>query len=163
MADLVLLTGAGGFLGTHTTLALLRRGFRVRASVRDVARAESRFTAFTPTDQRERLSFVPLDLMRDAGWQEAATGCTYVVHTASPVPSGPVKSAAEVVEPAREGTLRALRAARSAKVKRVVLTSSTAAVLWGHPRDGSKVYDEDDWTVLNESVAAYEQSKTLAE
>jgi dihydroflavonol-4-reductase len=163
MNEHVLLTGATGFLGAHTTLALLRAGFSVRATARDVAKAEARFDVFTPPEHRARLSFVPLDLMQDQGWDEAATGCTYLVHTASPVPAGPVKDAAEVVEPAHEGTLRALRAARSAKVKRVVLTSSTAAVIWGHPRDGSRVYDERDWTVLSESVAAYERSKTVAE
>lgn len=163
MSELVLLTGASGFLGAHTTLVLLRAGFRVRAAVRDVAKAASRFDVFTPPDARERLSFVRLELTRDEGWNEAATGCTYLVHTASPVPSGPVKDADAVVGPAREGTLRALRAARRARLKRVVLTSSTAAVLWGHARDGSKVYDEKDWTVLTESVAAYERSKTLAE
>lgn len=163
MSELVLVTGASGFLGAHTTLALLRAGFRVRAAVRDVAKAAARFDAFTPAEQRPRLSFVALDLGRDEGWTEAARGCAYVVHTASPVPWGPVKDRAEVVEPAREGALRALRAARAAKVRRVVLTSSTAAVIWGHARDGSKVYDEGDWTVIDESVAAYEQSKTLAE
>ena len=163
MSELVLLTGGSGFLGAHTALALLRAGFRVRAAVRDVAKASSRFDVFTPRDQRPRLSFVPLELTRDEGWNEAAAGCTYLVHTASPVPSGPVKRPEDVVGPAREGTLRALSAARHAKVKRVVLTSSTAAVIWGHARDGSKVYDENDWTLLNQSVAAYERSKTVAE
>lgn len=163
MSELVLLTGASGFLGAHTTLALLRRGFRVQAAVRDVASASRRFEVFTPNDQRERLSFVALDLTRDEGWTEAVAGCRYLVHTASPVPSGPVRNADDVVGPAREGTLRALRAARAAKLKRVVITSSTAAVIWGHARDGSKVYDENDWTLLNASVAAYERSKTLAE
>jgi dihydroflavonol-4-reductase len=163
MSQLVLLTGANGFVGAHTMLALLRSGFRVRAAIRDVARAQSRFARFVPPEQSERLSFAELDLTRDDGWQEAATNCVYIVHTASPVPAGPVKNAADVIEPARAGTLRALRAAHLAKVKRVVVTSSTAAVLWGHARDGSKVYDERDWTVLSDSVAAYERSKTLAE
>lgn len=163
MTETALLTGATGFLGAHTTLALLRSGFRVRATVRDVAAAEARFARFVPEASRAALSFVKLDLTRDDGWAGAAAGCAYVVHTASPVPTGPVKNPADIIEPAREGTLRALRAARDAKVKRVVLTSSTAAVLWGHARDGSKVYDENDWTVLSGDIAAYEQSKTLAE
>lgn len=163
MSELVLLTGASGFLGAHTALSLLRAGFRVRGAVRDVSKTTMRFRVFTPKEHQERLSFVALDLTRDDGWNEAATGCTYIVHTASPVPEGPVKNAAEVIEPAREGTLRALLSARRAKVRRVVLTSSTAAVIWGHARDGSKVYDEQDWSDLNDSVAAYERSKTLAE
>ena len=163
MSDLVLLTGASGFLGAHTALALLRAGFRVRAGVRDVAMTGSRFAAFTPVSERARLSFVGLDLRRDDGWQAAAAGSRYVVHVASPVPAGPVKNAADVVEPAVEGTLRVLGAARSAKVERVVVTSSTAAVIWGQARDGTKTYDETDWTVVNASVGAYERSKTFAE
>jgi len=163
MSDLVLLTGASGFLGAHTALALLRAGFRVRAGVRDVVTTASRFAAFTPQGERARLSFVALDLRRDDGWQAAAAGSRYVVHLASPVPDGPVKNAADVVEPAVEGTLRMLCAARQALVERVVLTSSTAAVIWGQARDGSKTYDEKDWTVVNASVGAYERSKTFAE
>lgn len=163
MNDLVLLTGSNGLLGAHTALALLRSGFRVRATARDARKAASRFDALVPPEQRERLDLVSLDLMRDEGWESAADGCTYVVHTASPVPSGPVRREEEVIEPARQGALRALRAARSARVKRVVLTSSTAAVLWGHTRDGSRTFNEDDWTLLGEDVAAYEKSKTLAE
>jgi nucleoside-diphosphate-sugar epimerase len=163
MSELVLLTGAGGFLGTHIVLALLAAGYRVRGGVRDTAQAESRFAAFVPPEQRARLSFVALDLTRDDGWHDAVRGCSYVVHTASPVPAGIVENAADVVEPARAGTLRALGAARAARVRRVVITSSTAAVIWGHARDGSKIYDESDWSVLNGSVGAYEQSKTIAE
>ncbi|AKF03160.1 UDP-glucose 4-epimerase [Sandaracinus amylolyticus] len=157
------MTGATGFLGAHTTLALLRAGFAVRATVRDVEKAQARLGALVPPESRARLSFVGLDLGRDEGWADAANGCTYVVHTASPVPSGPVKNAAEVIGPAREGTLRAVRAAHAARVERVVVTSSIAAVIWGHARDGSKKYDEDDWTMLGPTVGAYEQSKTLAE
>lgn len=163
MTPLVLLTGANGFLGAHTALALLQAGYGVRAAVRDVNKAASRFAGFVPEAQRPRLSFVPLDLTRDYGWHEAAQGCAYVVHSASPVPFGPVANAAEVIEPACAGTLRALRAARTAGVQRIVVTSSTAAVLWGHPRDGSKIFDEQDWSVLTPAVAAYERSKTLAE
>jgi nucleoside-diphosphate-sugar epimerase len=111
-----------------------------------------------------RLSLVEADLSSDAGWQEAATGCEYILHVASPVPRKPVKHADELIGPARDGVLRVLRAAAAAKVKRVVMTSSTAAVMWGHKRDGSKTYDERDWTDLGHSdVGPYEQSKTLAE
>jgi dihydroflavonol-4-reductase len=163
MSELVLLTGANGFLGAHTVLALLNAGYTVRAAVRDIETAAARFPRFVPPAQRARLSFVALDLTRDDGWLEAALGCAYVVHSASPVPFGPVKNAAELIEPARDGTLRALRAGRSARVRRVVVTSSTAAVMWGHSRDGSKTYDENDWTTFNPSVPAYERSKTLAE
>jgi nucleoside-diphosphate-sugar epimerase len=110
-----------------------------------------------------RLTFVEADLNSDAGWQEAARGCAYVLHVASPVPRKPVKQASELIAPARDGVLRVLRAARDAGVKRVVMTSSTAAVMYGHARDGSKTYDESDWSDLTKEVGPYEQSKTLAE
>lgn len=163
MTETVLLTGASGFLGAHLALALLRAGFAVRGTVRDVARAEERFARFD-VPVRDRLSFVAADLGHDEGWERAAAGCAFVIHSASPVPMGPVRDPATIIEPAREGTLRVLRAAEAARAKRVVLTSSTAAVIWGHARDGSKTYDERDWTNLaGPGVGAYEQSKTLAE
>lgn len=161
MTERVLLTGATGFLGAHTMLALLRAGFAVRATARDVPRARARFAAFAPAGAQ--LEVVALDLERDDGWAEAATGCTYIIHTASPVPTGAVKNPDDVIGPARDGTLRVLRAARAAKIRRVVLTSSTAAVIWGHPRDGSTTYDEATWTALGSDISPYVQSKTLAE
>jgi nucleoside-diphosphate-sugar epimerase len=110
MSDRVLVTGASGFLGSHTTLALLRAGYHVRASARDVARSATRFEAFVPSDLRARVTLVPLDLASDAGCAAATADCAYVVHTASPVPKGPVRDPAEVIEPAREGTHGAIRA-----------------------------------------------------
>lgn len=160
----VLVTGATGFLGAHIVLALLEAGFRVRGTVRDIARAEQRFAALPiPEVHRARLSFVAAELGRDEGWAAAARECRFVVHVASPVPQGPTRDAREVIGPARDGTLRVLRAAHEARVERVVLTSSTAAVIWGHARDGSKIYDEGDWTFLSDAIGPYEQSKTLAE
>jgi nucleoside-diphosphate-sugar epimerase len=90
-------------------------------------------------------------------------GCTRVLHVASPVPRQPPTTADEVIKPARDGALRVLKAATRQGAERVVMTSSTAAVIWGQKRDGSKIYDENDWTVLNDEVGPYEQSKTLAE
>src|SRR5688500_577548 len=111
----------------------------------------------------DRLSVVVADLDRDAGWSEAMVGCKRVLHVASPVPRGPVKNADEVIGPARDGNLRVLQAAVAAKVERVVMTSSTAAVLWGQKRDGSRVFNEDDWSSLSDDVGVYERSKTIAE
>jgi nucleoside-diphosphate-sugar epimerase len=106
---------------------------------------------------------VEANLDDDAGWDAAVQGCQYVLHVASPVPAGPPKHPDELIKPAREGTLRVLRAAAKAGVQRVVLTSSTSAVIYGHARDGSKTYTEEDWSQLGPTVSAYDTSKTLAE
>lgn len=161
---LVLVTGANGFVGSHCVLELLRQGYRVRAVVRSRDRQKQLETLLAPhVSSSERLSFVTADLSRDEGWDQAARGCTYVLHVGSPVPRGAAKVPDDVIVPARDGTLRVLGASKAAGVKRVVLTSSTAAVLWGHKRDGSEIYDETHWTKLEPYVAAYERSKTLAE
>lgn len=106
---------------------------------------------------------VQAELTKDEGWDEAVTGCTQVLHMASPLPIAPPKDENELIVPARDGVLRVLRAASKAKVTRVVLTSSVAAVVYGHARDGSRTYDESDWSELGPGVGAYEKSKTIAE
>src|SRR5690606_14023866 len=111
----------------------------------------------------DKLELVEADLSRDAGWDAAVQGCARVMHVASPVPVEAPRHPDDVIVPAREGTLRVLRAAVMAGVRRVVLTSSTSAVLYGHPRDGSRTYDESDWSLLTDEVGPYERSKTLAE
>jgi nucleoside-diphosphate-sugar epimerase len=109
------------------------------------------------------LSLFAADLESDAGWSEAVQGCDYVLHVASPILERVPKDANEMIVPAREGTLRVLRAARDAGVKRVVLTSSFAAIGYGQkPQD--KPFDETDWTEPNgANVQPYAKSKTLAE
>jgi nucleoside-diphosphate-sugar epimerase len=102
-------------------------------------------------------------LADDEGWDDAVKGCEYILHVASPLPSQPPKHEDEVIQPAREGTLRFLKAASSANVKRVVMTSSIAAVVSGHEEDDSKVYNEEDWSRTDRYIGAYEKSKTLAE
>lgn len=159
-----LVTGATGFLGSHCVVELLRAGHEVRGTVRELARGERLRASLPLSDEdKARLTFVLGDLSHDEGWAEAMRGCDLVLHVASPVPSAPVADADEVVGPARDGTLRVLGAAAAEGVKRVVMTSSTAAVLWGHARDGSRTYDERDWSNLTAEVGAYERSKTLAE
>ncbi|MGC3998332.1 MAG: aldehyde reductase [Anaeromyxobacter sp.] len=161
----VLVTGGSGFIGSHTILRLLADGHRVRATVRS-ARREAELRALlraAGVDPADRLSFALADLNTDVGWAEAAAGCERVLHLASPFPPTLPKDADELVVPAREGALRVLRAARDAGVRRVVLTSSFAAVGYGHaPRTAP--FDETTWTdVDGPGVQPYPRSKTLAE
>jgi nucleoside-diphosphate-sugar epimerase len=161
----VLVTGGTGFIGSHSILQLLNAGHHVRTTVRDLER-ESDVRAMLKTggvDAGSRLSFVAADLEKDAGWKEAVAGCEYVLHVASPFPSGVPKDENELIVPAREGALRVLRASRDAGVKRVVLTSSFAAIGYGH--DGQTTpFNETSWTDLNaHGVSPYVKSKTIAE
>jgi nucleoside-diphosphate-sugar epimerase len=164
----VLVTGGSGFIASHTILQLLAAGYEVRTTVRSLAR-EGDVRAMLRNGGGEpasRLSFVEADLMSDAGWPAAVSGCEYVLHIASPFPAAMPKDENELIVPARDGALRVLRAARNAGVKRVVQTSSFAAVGYGQtPRErGSAVFTEEDWTNPNgPDVVPYTKSKTLAE
>jgi nucleoside-diphosphate-sugar epimerase len=163
--ELVLVTGGSGFIGAHCILQLLERGFRVRTTVRSLSR-EADVRAMLRTggaDPGDRLEFVAADLTNDVGWPEAVAGCAYVLHVASPFPQAAPKNEDELIIPAREGALRVLRAARDAGVKRVVLTSSYAAIGYGQPQQKAP-FDETNWTDPNgDDVRAYVKSKTLAE
>jgi nucleoside-diphosphate-sugar epimerase len=161
----VLVTGGSGFIGSHCIVQLLAAGHQVRTTVRALKR-EGEVRAMLKEGGAEpgvRLSFIAADLENDAGWSEAVAGCEYVLHVASPFPPGVPKHEDELIVPAREGTLRVLRAARDAGVKRVVLTSSFAAIGYGQaPRQTP--FDETSWTNPNrDGVSAYVKSKTLAE
>ena len=161
----VLVTGGSGFIGSHCILKTLEAGHHVRTTVRDLqregdVRAMLRQGGAEPGD---RLRFFAADLESDAGWREAVEGCDFVLHVASPLPLETPQTDEEIVRPAREGTLRVLRASRDAGVKRVVMTSSYAAVGYGHPPSRAAV-DETKWTNLDGSdVSPYVKSKTLAE
>jgi nucleoside-diphosphate-sugar epimerase len=157
--QLVLVTGGSGFIGAHCIRRLHEDGYRVRTTVRSLAReAEVRELAGDGP-----LEVVAADLEADAGWPEAVAGCDYVLHVASPFPLGQPKHEDELIVPARDGALRVLRAARDAGVRRVVLTSSFAAIGYGHGHP-EKVYDETSWTdVDGPGVSAYAKSKTVAE
>jgi|JI10StandDraft_1071094.scaffolds.fasta_scaffold96592_1 dihydroflavonol-4-reductase len=159
----VLVTGASGFIAQHTIAELLRAGYRVRGTLRSKARGAEVAAVIGRHAPIEHLSFVEAELGSDAGWADACRGCRFVLHVASPLPSAPPKDPDELIIPARDGALRVLRAAVAARVERVVLTSSVAAVVYGHARDGRRTYDEADWSQLTADVGAYEQSKTLAE
>ena len=161
----ILVTGGSGFIGSHTILQLLAAGHQVRTTVRNLKR-EGDVRAMLKEGGAEvgdRLRFVAADLEKDAGWPEAVAGCEYVLHVASPFPPGVPKNEDELIVPAREGALRVLRAARDAGVKRVVLTSSFAAIGYGQKAQNAP-FNETNWTDANgEGVTAYAKSKTLAE
>jgi dihydroflavonol-4-reductase len=160
----VLVTGGSGFVGVHVVLQLLEVGHQVRTTVRSLDR-ENVVRAMLKAggvEAGDRLSFFAADLERDAGWREAVGGCDYVMHVASPIPPTAPKNEDELIVPAREGTLRVLRASRDAKVKRVVLTSTCGTIYYGHP-PRTAPFDETSWTILNNDLTAYVKSKTIAE
>jgi nucleoside-diphosphate-sugar epimerase len=164
MTGTVLVTGGSGFVGCHCILQLLAAGYQVRTTVRNLKR-ETDVRAMLKTGGAQTvdsLSFVAADLGKDAGWPEAVAGCEYILHVASPLPPNEPKHEDELIGPAREGTLRVLRAARDAGVKRVVLTSSFAAIGYGH-EDQETLFDETNWTDPNSEITAYAKSKALAE
>src|SRR3954466_7028194 len=160
MSDqLVLVTGGSGFIGAHCIKRLHDDGYRVRTTVRSLARE--------PEVRGARgdgpLGVGVADLTDDAGWADAVAGCDYVLHVASPFPLAQPKHEDELIVPARDGALRVRRAAREAGVRRVVLTSSFAAIGYGHGHPDT-VYDETSWTdVDGPGVSAYAKSKTVAE
>ncbi len=161
----VLVTGGSGFIASHCIVQLLAQGHTVRTTVRSLSR-ESEVRAMLATggaEPGERLSFHAADLESDAGWARAVEGCDYVLHIASPFPAGVPKSDDELIVPAREGALRVLRAAADSGAKRVVMTSSFAAIGYGH-KEQDKPFDETAWTDLAGSdLTAYAKSKTIAE
>ncbi len=160
----VLVTGASGFVGIHCVVALLKEGYQVRGTVRSLGReAALRKTIAKFVDADNRLTLVEADLLKDDGWSNATKDCDYVLHVASPFPLSNPKHEGELIIPAREGTLRVLAAASENKVKRVVLTSSVAAIAYGHPKEKTN-FNESDWSIADSPrIAAYAKSKTLAE
>ncbi len=163
--DRVLVTGASGFIAKHIVLGLLGEGFDVRGTVRGPRRAdEVRAVVRAEGSDPERCEFVEADLGSDTGWGDAAAGCRYVLHTASPFPLVQPRRPERLVELARYGTETVLRAAARAGAERAVVTSSVAAVFYGHPRDRVRPFDEGDFTDLSSrAVSPYARSKTVAE
>jgi dihydroflavonol-4-reductase len=160
----VLITGISGFIARHCALEMLNAGYAVRGTVRSLAKADDVRSSLAKHADVARLQFVQADLESDAGWSEALAGCPYVLHLASPFPAAQPKDEQDLIRPAVAGTLRVLRAAVAARAERFVQTSSTAAVFYGHPRERTVPFTEDDWTNVDDpSVTAYAKSKTLAE
>jgi dihydroflavonol-4-reductase len=162
MAQNVLVTGGTGFVGGWTIVELLRRRHRVRTTVRSLAKeADLRRAIATRVDAGDRLALAVADLGADAGWDAAVEGCDSVLHIASPMGHAGETDQA-MIDAARDGTLRVLRAAVAAGVSRVVMTSSTAACTPAKPL--ARAIDETDWADPDQpDLSAYRRSKALAE
>lgn len=160
MTGKVLVTGGSGYIAGFIIRQLITEGWTVNTTIRNLAR-ESEVRGWLDVDN-SKLAFFAADLMDDAGWAEAVAGCSHVAHVASPLPSNAPKSDDELIIPATQGALRALRFARDAGVRRLVMTSSVAAISYGHK--GKTRFTEADWTDVDSPDAyAYVKSKTIAE
>lgn len=159
----VLLTGISGYIGQHCAVQLLEQGYQVKGSIRSLAKAESITQVIsTQVDPKGNLEFCELNLLDDQGWAEAVKDCDFVMHVASPFVSKIPKDDNELIQPAVEGTLRALKAAHEAGIKRVVLTSSMVAMLGDITGDSH--INAQSWTqVTAKNATAYLKSKTMAE
>ena len=163
MSTPILVTGASSFVGIHTIVQLIEQGYSVRGTVRSTAKeAEVREAVEKMGQPNDRLEFKAADLEQDSGWNEAMQGVEYVLHIASPFPLYEPEKEDDLIIPAVQGTLRVLRAAHKAGVKRVVQVSSVAAISAGHV-ENNKVFTEDDWSIVENEIGAYAKSKTLAE
>jgi dihydroflavonol-4-reductase len=157
---LVLVTGASGYIAGFVIRQLLTEGWAVRGTIRDLKRAAQVRAAV----ESDAIELVTADLMSDVGWPEAMAGVDHVLHVASPIPNGEPKNPDDLIVPARDGALRALRTARDAGVKRLVMTSSTAAICYGGAPKNGTAFTEADWTeVSGRDAYAYIKSKTIAE
>lgn len=159
--DKVLVTGASGFIGLHCIAQLLKAGYQVRGSLRSRAReSEIRNALSKVVNAENRLEICELDLLKDDGWDEAVSGCDYVMHVASPLLDREPKDQDEIIRPAHEGLMRAIKSSVKNKVKRFVMTSSFSAIGYGHVKD---VFDESHWTDTTQKIGAYNKSKAIAE
>ena len=157
----VLVTGASGFIAEHCIIELLKNGYSVKGSLRSMNREQEVRDAIKTGANDENLEFCKLDLLEDDGWEDAMWDCDYLMHVASPFVIEDPKDENELIKPAKEGTLRALNAAKKSGIKRVVLTSSVAAVN-SHMMSGTS--DHTTWTDINSKyVTPYQKSKTIAE
>ncbi len=164
-SEIVLVTGGTGYVGSHCVLQLLQKGYNVKTTLRSMKRKNEviemlktgGITSFA------NLVFIETDLTKDANWDEAVKGCKYVLHVASPIITKLPKDDNEIIRPAADGTLRVLKAARDAGVKRVVVTSNFGAIGYSH-KDPNAVITEEEWTDPNQKdLSSYSRSKVLAE
>src|SRR5262249_55320435 len=167
-SDLVLVTGASGYVAGHCMLRLLHDGYRVRGTLRSLKRAGEVRQWLTKArggiDPGDALSFVEAELTNPNGWDTAMEGVRYVLHVASPIPSTVPKDPDDLIVPAREGTLNDMRAASRAAVKRGVQHSSASAISYGQNDPNSHLFIEADWTDTDhKDNVPYTRSKTIAE
>jgi len=161
--ETVLVTGGTGFIGLHCLQQLLDKGYKVRTTLRSESRKQEVMEAMKKHSSNcENLEFFIADLLNDDGWKEAVEGSKYVLHVASPFFLGEPENEDVFIKPAVEGTLRVLKACADSDVQKVVLTSSFAAVGYGHSRE-KEVYTEEDWSSVDGEISPYAKSKTLAE
>ena len=161
--ETVLVTGGTGFIGLHCLQQLLDKGYKVRTTLRSESRKQEVMEAMKKhSSNYENLEFFIADLLNDDGWKEAVEGSKYVLHVASPFFLGEPENEDVFIKPAVEGTLRVLKACADSDVHKVVLTSSFAAVGYGHSRE-KEVYTEEDWSSVDGEISPYAKSKTLAE
>lgn len=158
----ILVTGGSGFLGSHCIVAALAAGHEVKATLRSLDKALQVRAMISAGGVDPEITFYAADLAHDDGWAEAVAGCDYVLHTASPFPAVQPEDPNDLIVPARDGALRVLRAARTSGVKRVVLTSSFAAIGYGYESQ-DHIYTEADWTPDDAPNQPYIRSKTIAE
>ena len=160
MLTKVMVTGITGYIGQHCGAELLRQGYEVLGTVRSMEKADMVREGIARVAPIENLTFVEADLLSDKGWKDAMDGCTYVLHVASPFIIAAPKDENEIISPAVDGTLLVLSAAKAAGIKRVVLTSSTVAIISGKL---SGHYGTDSWSDPDANIGTYAKSKTLAE
>lgn len=160
----VLVTGISGFIAKHVAIEFLNAGYAVRGTIREKAREDGLSAMLSEHADTSRLSLVVADLTSDAGWDAAMEGAPTVVHVASPFPLQSPRDEIDVIRPALDGTLRVMNAAAHAGVRRIVQTSSIAAVMYGHDPALKQHFTNKDWTIVGRNgVSAYAKSKTLAE
>ena len=158
--DKVLVTGASGYIALHCISELLKKGYAVKGSLRNLDREEEVRSSIKKEVADDNLEFYKLNLLSDDGWKDAMQGCDYLLHMASPFITYEPKNEDDLIRPAKEGTLRALKFAKYAGVKKVVLTSSVAAIAYGHKKP---ICGPSDWSDINQNIGAYTKSKTIAE
>ena len=158
----VLVTGGSGFIALHCVQQLLDKGYEVKSTVRSESKKQEILDSMSKNSSNSNnLEIVMADLLKDEGWDEAVEGCDYVLHVASPFILEIPSDENVLIKPAVEGTLRVLKACKTNKVRKVVLTSSVAAVAYGHKEQ--KVFNENDWSNTGPGITPYAKSKTLAE
>ncbi len=156
----VLVTGASGFIALHCIKRLLNSGFKVRGSLREIKRENEIRKYLGMEFDKEQFEICKLDLLKDEGWKESMKDCSYLFHIASPCITKEPKNENEIIQPAVEGTIRALKFAQNSEIKKVIVTSSIASIVYGHNKN---IYSQYDWTDNSKNLGAYIKSKTLAD